>query len=412
MALAFWQRPLSSIDIAALISFIEERAPEGEHLEYKMPTLNKQSSRVEWPDEILETLAAFANGGGGLLILGIRESSEKDSRPAPVDALKGVDLSAYKGGYKIDQGLLDTCADRIEPMIDLDTRVITIPEGELHAGNVVLLASVRPGRVPPYNLRTQGIYVRVGESDRHASVREIEALFQRRVASEVSQETGWERTLENVFLPIAGVRRDRPPFIMCALTPAFPIESIAVDQRMDDFFAEMLVPFLLPWDALVRLDNGVAFDMSYREEFLSDNTSYACAFSDGSVGLRWSLSNDSRSVGGPPLRLDAVGTWRSLQQWITWPRTLCDYNGPLTFRLAIGNIDNMCMIVPTQGHSLLPDRTPIINRNPLWRRQVQWEREESIDDVLEGMMESLARQLQVSNFRDNLPTIRSLVGQG
>jgi len=108
-----------------------------------------------------------------MLILGVAEGDDKDNRPAPIDAIVGVDLSAHKGAYRLEQALLDACADRIKPPIVPEARPIIIPDDEPGAGNIVLLARVRTGLVPPYNLRKKGIYVRVADADRLAGVREI-----------------------------------------------------------------------------------------------------------------------------------------------------------------------------------------------------------------------------------------------
>ncbi len=123
MALPFWQRSLPLLGYDELAAFIDERVPEGEHLEYKQPTYN-QARKVELTDELMETLVAFANGGGGMLLLGVAESGDNDKRPALDDPIVGVDLSHYRKGYSLEQALLDACADRIEPQIAPEARVV------------------------------------------------------------------------------------------------------------------------------------------------------------------------------------------------------------------------------------------------------------------------------------------------
>jgi len=418
VALPFWQRSLSSLGYDDLAAFIDERAPEGEHLEYKQPSYNGQSKKVELSDQLLETLVAFANGGGGMLVLGVAESDDKDNRPAPVDAIMGVGLSAHKGAYRLEQALLDACADRIEPPIVPEARPIMIPDDEPGAGNIVLLARVRTGLLPPYNLRKKGIYVRIADADRLAGVREIEALFQRRVglAPGDAEETGWERALRNVFVPAGAARRERPPFVMCALTPAFPIEPIVVDQRGDDFFARLcLTAFAMHTSsALLRLADGVVFDPSRLPNAApyGPYPPYACAYGDGAIGLQWTFGlGDPRSP-DTPQRLDVIGTWQFLRKFVvaaaTWPRALCGYEGPLTCRIALGNIDNTIMVAPDAVLGPAARLSSILNSDPQWLRQIEWSRDEPIDDVLAEMMASLARQLQFPYFHGVLPTIRPL----
>jgi len=413
LANPFWQRSLPSLEYSGLAAFIDERVPEGEHLEYKQPTYNDQSHKVELPDQLLETLVAFANGGGGMLVLGVAESSDKDNRPAAIDAIVGADLSKHKRGYKIEPALLDACADRIEPPIAPETLAILIPVGELHAGNVVLLARVRTGLLPPYNLRKKGIYVRIADADRLASVREIEALFQRRVtpATGAAAETGWRRTVSAVFVAAGAAQRERPPFFMCALTPAFPIEPIAIDERSDEFFRRLCInKFRISVDrALLRLDDGVVFD-PYHLRNVTGYPPYVCAYSDGSIGVQWTFGlGDPRSP-TEPTRLDVIETWRLLRQLIltaaAWPRDLCGYGGPLTCRLALGNIANTIMAVPDDWLEPSVRVPPILNPSPQWLRQIEWGRDEPINEVLVELMASLARQLQFPYFRDLLRMIR------
>jgi hypothetical protein len=79
----------------------------------------------------------------------------------------------------------------------------------------------------------------------------------------------------------------------------------------------------------------------------------------------------------------------------------------LTCRIALGNIDNTIMVAP--GGVLGPaPGTAIVNSSPEWLRQVEWGRDEPIDDLLEGLMASLARQLQFRYFHNAVPAIRPL----
>ncbi len=69
----FWQQAMSGLDFATVAEFVAEAIPEDEHVEYKGPTYNSQSRRLEITSEALETVVAFANSGGGMLFYGIEE---------------------------------------------------------------------------------------------------------------------------------------------------------------------------------------------------------------------------------------------------------------------------------------------------------------------------------------------------
>jgi len=421
MVLPFWQQSLSSLEYDDLAAFVDERTPEGEHLEYKQPTYN-QAGKVDLTDQLLETLVAFANGGGGMLILGIAESADKDNRPALMDAIVGVDLSKHRRGYRLEQALLSVCADRIEPLMAPEVQSIRIPEeeGAPRGGRVVLLVRVRTGPLPPYNLRNRGIYVRVGDADRLASVREIEALFQRRIdpaALGATEKTGWERARSAVFVPAGAAAREQPPFFMCVLTPAFPIEPIVIDDRSDEFFRRVCINgFKISVDsAILHLDNGVAFN-PYRLPNTTGYPPYVCAYADGSIGIQWTFGVGAARPASGPVRLDVVETWRLIRRMIVaaaeWPRTLCGYSGSLTCRIGLNNIHNTIMVVPDDDWLEPAARVPpILNDSPLWLRQIEWDRDESINDVLAEQMSFLARMLQFPHFHSLLHMIRPAAEQ-
>jgi hypothetical protein len=74
----FWQRAMSSFDFTAVEEFVAEAIPENEYIEYKAATYNKQNQRVEFTNELLETVVAFANSGGGMLFYGVDEDAAKN----------------------------------------------------------------------------------------------------------------------------------------------------------------------------------------------------------------------------------------------------------------------------------------------------------------------------------------------
>ncbi len=112
-----------------------------------------------------------------------------------------------------------------------------------YEGNQVLLVRVRSGLNTPYNLnlRDHGIYLRGGkDGDRRASVREIQMLFKRGVPLSQAEAMPWARTQRQVFSHLAGQHiADHLPFLMIGLTPAFPIEPVALDAARDRAFRDL-----------------------------------------------------------------------------------------------------------------------------------------------------------------------------
>jgi len=100
----------------------------------------------------LETVVAFANTGGGLIIYGVGEETDEEGNTYPA-TVQGVCTKTTKGDVRNPEEVLrSTCATMIDPVVSLETRVIPIRAGE-YAGNVILLARVRRGLLPPYNQR-------------------------------------------------------------------------------------------------------------------------------------------------------------------------------------------------------------------------------------------------------------------
>lgn len=119
------------------------------------------------PKDIVETLSAFANKSGGVLICGL---SEKDGfTPA-----EGFDAK------KVSEALSQVCADKMEPPVRADVRI------EDFEGSMIVVADV-PETAPylkPCYVKARGPYdgafVRMGEGDRKLSRYEVDRLIEER----------------------------------------------------------------------------------------------------------------------------------------------------------------------------------------------------------------------------------------
>ena len=126
-----------------------------------LQTVEAKAAREGLPSTARESVAAFANTRGGLLLLGL---DEPGFRPVDVDA------------PKLASDLASTCADDLDPPIRPDIDIVTINGCRVVAA---LVDELPMGRKPCY-LKRQGIdrgaYVRTNGEDRRLSAYEVHIL--------------------------------------------------------------------------------------------------------------------------------------------------------------------------------------------------------------------------------------------
>ena len=115
------------------------------------------------PKSLPETVSAFANGVGGIIVLGLDE--ENDFLPVPVNASALADSMA------------SACADNVIPAVRARIEIVTID------GMPVVAAAIPPVGLDlrPCYVKTQGIehgsYIREHDGDRHLSSYEIHLMM-------------------------------------------------------------------------------------------------------------------------------------------------------------------------------------------------------------------------------------------
>lgn len=135
------------------------RRPEGKTIEYERD--------LSSPAPALRTLVAFANAGGGRLVLGV-----EDGTRAVVGVEKPLDL---------EERVANLVADSIEPRL--------LPEIEIvpWRKSYVVVVTVHPSALRPHHLRSEGpargTYVRLGSTNRAADAALI-AELSRRIGAE------------------------------------------------------------------------------------------------------------------------------------------------------------------------------------------------------------------------------------
>ncbi len=118
----------------------------------------KEKLNRERPKEFLETVVAFSNTQGGIILL-------------------GVDDNCRIVGFKEDaaETILNWIAEYCDPPID-----VKIKQGSQIQEKEIVLIEVVEGKNKPYNLKDSGIYVRRGPSDRLIKRTELDELYENR----------------------------------------------------------------------------------------------------------------------------------------------------------------------------------------------------------------------------------------
>jgi hypothetical protein len=151
---SLWDADLSqAIAWADVESFLQRHERESTHLEYRESV---DVSRRRFVD----TVAAMANAGGGLILIGVREDTGSD-RPAKWPTLKAGDVKP--------QALESSCHAHLDPYVPIEISSSRESNGE---GEVVIV------RVPdawpkPIFVADRGVLVRQGQANRLASLDEI-----------------------------------------------------------------------------------------------------------------------------------------------------------------------------------------------------------------------------------------------
>lgn len=152
-------------DFLAINAPIQQRPPEGLRIDYKLKE----------PTDLSETVAAFANTFGGLILIGVESVRTKHNFPTslPGDTFPGGDVKARIAGKILSQ---------VTPRPEISIGVVPVPSKN---DRVVVVVRVAAGPWPPYEFSMSNavrIPVRVQDTNRQATLREIEQLIQRRAS--------------------------------------------------------------------------------------------------------------------------------------------------------------------------------------------------------------------------------------
>jgi hypothetical protein len=162
--------PIEDIDYSALIGFLEAGAREGFALDFKR----------DFPTNLEKSLAAFANTYGGLILIGIEETTVG----APQLPVRGVDL---KSGLR--ERVLQIGLDAVYPPILPEIHVIEFKSDESlpEPDKAVVVVRVHESENAPHAVENRTtVYLRadnVSDRYRKATIGELEWLINKRQRS-------------------------------------------------------------------------------------------------------------------------------------------------------------------------------------------------------------------------------------
>ncbi|HJW57563.1 MAG TPA: RNA-binding domain-containing protein, partial [Burkholderiaceae bacterium] len=139
----------------------------GEDSAYEFKAIVMKGDKVAEPqrDSVADELAAFANGNGGMLILGVNDKTRE---------VEGIPRESLD---KVDQWLTNMATVAIAPPLSMETRLVEIPD---HQGNPKAVVWVRVAKSLFVHRSPHGYFHRVGSSKREMSPELLARLFQQR----------------------------------------------------------------------------------------------------------------------------------------------------------------------------------------------------------------------------------------
>lgn len=139
----------------------------GEDSAYEFKAVTVRDNKVTQPhrDSVADELAAFANGNGGVLLLGVNDKTRE---------VEGI---AQEHLDTVELWLTNMASQAIDPPLAIETRLVEIPDQQ---GQARPLVWVRVHKSLFVHRSTHGYYHRVGSSKREMSPELLARLFQQR----------------------------------------------------------------------------------------------------------------------------------------------------------------------------------------------------------------------------------------
>src|SRR3972149_3797458 len=151
-----------------------------------------ESKTLEFKEKMPESLAiaktacAFANGGGGTILIGVADKEK---------TITGINEQEI---HALEEKIANIVYTMVEPTAAFHVSIHNIE------GKLILKIDVFPGSLKPYHLKNkgeiEGTYIRVGSTNRKADLETIEELGRQRMNISFDETSIIDATVEDIDL--------------------------------------------------------------------------------------------------------------------------------------------------------------------------------------------------------------------
>jgi hypothetical protein len=274
---------LSSVKLSDVRDFLcldrpqADRPAEGTQIDYK----------EDLPQDIGNDVAALSNTFGGLIFIGVTAPKEKQNIPV---AIAGADLGE-DATARITNRILST----VHPRPEFEVHSWPVGKG-LHA---LALVRVREGTYPPYEFShgsTVRIPLRVQDTTRQATLREIEALLAKRRSLAMPTRDIVEQYLgsQPLFHPLSQNQMLAGNFHRTVAIPRVPLR-VRLDSKFERFFQALIKKTFSPTG---DFSHHRRFGGLYQTEVLTDSSHKIWrVWGDGALGFASTAAGEPEPIG-------------------------------------------------------------------------------------------------------------------
>ena len=270
---------MDNAKLSRIIKDLREKSTDTQDVEVK-------ESVKKLPSSIVETLSAFSNGSGGIIVLGISEAS--NFAPA----------SGFNAKRTAD-ALAQTCSDKLTPPVRASIEILDFEQSE------VVVASVEemvPRDKPCYVTDRgayRGSYIRSFDGDRKLSTYEIDRLLEDKAQPHHDVEIVPDATLKDLDEELLSAVIARQKKLHPRVFGGESDEEIMISLRIAAFDGEELKPTLAGLLAL-----GI-YPQKYFPRLTATFTAYAGVDKSASHSVKF-LDNEKMVGSIPAIIADTV----------------------------------------------------------------------------------------------------------